>query len=241
MTFGDGRDEHRPRGPRGGVTVTGFGEAEAVPDRATASLGAEARGLDAERALAAAGECIERMRAALRESGVDDRSMRTTHSSTWTDSSAGGSSRVVARLGLQVTLRDVAVAGDVVGAAVVAGGEPARMDGISLEISDPTQPRARARDAAWADAVSRASQWAALAGRRLGEVQWVTEGGADAVPMLMRGMAGAAKAMSVPVEAGQQTVSADVTVRWAWADAPADTQVDARPEARPGPVQDASS
>ena len=46
----------------------------------------------------------------------------------------------------------------------------------------------------------------------------VTEGGADAVPMRMGGLMGAAKAMSVPVEAGQQTVSADVTVRWAWAD-----------------------
>ena len=97
----DGRDDDgsRRRGPRGGVTVTGFGEAEAVPDLAIASLGAEARGLDAERALAAAGECIDRMRAVLRDAGVDDLAIRTTHSSTWTDSSTGGSSRVVARLG----------------------------------------------------------------------------------------------------------------------------------------------
>ncbi|GEK21334.1 SIMPL domain-containing protein [Cellulomonas xylanilytica] len=216
----DGRDDDtlRRRGPRGGVTVTGAGEAEAVPDRAVADLGAEARAVDAERALAEAGACLERMRAVLRDAGVDDLAMRTTQSSTWTDGSAVGSSRVVARLGLQVTLRDVAVAGDVVGAAVVAGGEPARMDGIRLEISDPTEPRARAREAAWADAVARATQWAALSGRSLGEVQWVTEGGSDAAPLrLSRGM-GVAKATSVPVEAGQQTVSADVTVRWAWAE-----------------------
>lgn len=211
-------DETHRRGPRGGVTVTGAGEAEAVPDLAVADLGAEARAVDAERALAEAGSCLDRMRAVLRDAGVDDLSMRTTQSSTWTDSSAVGSSRVVARLGLQVTLRDVATAGDVVGAAVVAGGEPARMDGIRLEISDPTQPRAQAREAAWADAVARATQWATLAGRRLGEVQWVTEGGADAAPLRMGRVMGVAKAMSVPVEAGQQTVSADVTVRWAWAD-----------------------
>ncbi|KRD42995.1 hypothetical protein ASE38_01530 [Cellulomonas sp. Root930] len=212
-------DEHGGRrGPRGGVTVTGFGEAEAVPDVAIADLGAEARAVDAERALAEAGECLDRMRAVLREAGVDDRWLRTTQSSTWTDGSARGSSRVVARLGLQVTLHDVAVAGDVVGAAVVAGGEPARMDGIRLEVSDPTQPRERAREAAWADAVARATHWATLSGRRLGEVQWVTEGGSDAVPLRMGRAMGVAKAMSVPVEAGQQTVSADVTVRWAWAD-----------------------
>ena len=216
----DGRDDEgvRRRGPRGGVTVTGSGEAEAVPDVAIADLGAEARAVDAERALGEAGECLDRMRAVLRDAGVDDLSLRTTQSSTWTDSSATGSSRVVARLGLQVTLRDVAVAGDVVSAAVVAGGEPARMDGIRFEISDPSGPRARARAAAWADAVARATQWAELAGRQLGEVQWVTEGGADAAPLRMGRAMGVAKAMSVPVEAGQQTVSADVTVRWAWSD-----------------------
>ncbi|NUU16877.1 SIMPL domain-containing protein [Cellulomonas humilata] len=212
-------DEHAGRrGPRGGVTVTGFGEAEAVPDVAIADLGAEARAVDAERALAEAGDCLDRMRAVLREAGVEDRFLRTTQSSTWTDGSARGSSRVVARLGLQVRLHDVAVAGDVVGAAVVAGGEPARMDGIRLEVSDPTQPRVLAREAAWADAVARATHWATLSGRRLGEVQWVTEGGADAAPLRMGRTMGVAKAMSVPVEAGQQTVSADVTVRWAWAE-----------------------
>ena len=213
-------DEHGGRrGPRGGVTVTGFGEADAVPDVAIADLGAEARAVDAERALAEAGACLDRMRAVLRDAGVDDRALRTTQSSTWTDGSARGSSRVVARLGLQVRLHDVAVAGDVVGAAVVAGGEPARMDGIRFEVTDPAEPRVRAREAAWADASARAAHWAALSGRLLGEVQWVNEGGSDAVPLHLGRVGGMAKAMSVPVEAGQQTVSADVTVRWAWADA----------------------
>ena len=92
------------------------------------------------------------------------------------------------------------------------------MDGLRFEISDPTQPRALAREAAWADAVARATHWAALSGRRLGEVQWVNEGGSDAAPLRMGRAMGVAKAMSVPVEAGQQTVSADVTVRWAWLD-----------------------
>ncbi len=202
------------RRPRGGVTVTGSGEAEAVPDVAVADLGAEARAVDAERALAEAGECLDRMRHVLREAGVEDHAMRTTGSSTWTDGSARGSSRVVARLGLQVRLADVAVAGDVVGAAVVAGGEPARMDGLRLEIDDPTEPRSHARAAAWADAVARAEHWAALSGRRLGQVQWVQEGEPDGPPLRLS----AARAMSVPVEPGRQTVSAAVTVRWSWAD-----------------------
>ena len=189
-----------------------------MPDTAIADLGAEARGADAERALAEAGLCIDRMRAVLRDAGVDDLSMRTTQSSTWTDGSATGSSRVVARLGLQVTLHDVAVAGDVVGAAV-GRRRRAGPDGRHPAGDQRPHRAARtAREAAWADAVARATQWATLSGRRLGEVQWVTEGGADAAPLRMGRVMGVAKAMSVPVEAGQQTVSAEVTVRWAWGD-----------------------
>ena len=235
----DGRDdEHaRRRGPRGGVTVTGSGEAEAVPD--TRDRGPRRRGAGAWT------PSVRWPRPGCASTGCA-RSCATPASTT---SRCGprsrapgptaprrGSSRVVARLGLQVTLHDVAVAGDVVGAAVVAGGEPARMDGIRLEISDPTEPRARAREAAWADAVARATQWATLSGRRLGEVQWVTEGGADAAPLRMGRVMGVAKAMSVPVEAGQQTVSADVTVRWAWAETVADhgRRVGLRPLARVG-------
>ncbi|MEZ0447884.1 SIMPL domain-containing protein [Cellulomonas sp. ICMP 17802] len=212
-------DEQRGRrGPRGGVTVTGSGAADAVPDVAIADLGAEARAVDAERALGLAADCIDRMRAVLREAGVDDHALRTTQSSTWTDGSALGSSRVVARLGLQVRLRDVGSAGDLVAAAVGAGGEPARMDGIRLEVSDPTEARSLAREAAWTDAVTRGSHWAGLAGRRLGEVQWVQEGGSGDAPVFLGRAKGMTAAMAVPVEPGVQAVTASVTVRWAWAD-----------------------
>lgn len=210
-------DEHRSRGPRGGVTVTGSGSVEVDPDVAVASLGAEARSADAERALVLAGQCIDRMCTVLREAGVDDRAMQTTQSSTWTDGSALGSSRVVARLGLRVTLTDVASAGAVVGAAVGAGGESARMDGITFGVSDPAQAESRAREVAWADAVARGDDWARLSGRRLGEVQWIQEGGAELSPAF-RPRGGVSAVMSVPVESGVVEVAASVTIRWTWAD-----------------------
>ena len=117
----DGRDDEHVgrRGPRGGVTVTGSGEAEAVPDVAIADLGRRGAG-GGRRACAGRGGasastgCVR----SCATPASTTCSMRTTQSSTWTDGSARGSSRVVARLGLQVTLHDVAVAGDVVGAAV---------------------------------------------------------------------------------------------------------------------------
>jgi uncharacterized protein YggE len=100
---------------------------------------------------------------------------------------------------------------------VSAGGEPARTDGLRFEISDPTEAQVEAREAAWADAVTRATHWAALSGRRLGEVVWLQEGGSDAVPVF-RAKGGVAAATSIPVEVGVQPVTCAVTVRWAWAD-----------------------
>ena len=75
------------------MTVTGSGEVEVEPDTAIADVGVEARGVDAERALAEAGLCLDRMRRGPARRRVDDLSMRTTQSSTWTDGSATGSSR----------------------------------------------------------------------------------------------------------------------------------------------------
>ena len=205
-------EEHRTRGSRGGVTVHGSGVAQAVPDVVVAELGAEARALDAERALGLAGDALARMTDSLRSAGVEDRALRTASPSSWTDGS-----RVVVRLGLTVTLRDVAASGDLFSAAVTAGGEEARLDGVRFEVSDPREAQTRAREAAWADAMTKGTHWATLAGRALGEVVWVQESGAEASPMFAA-RAGAVSAMSVPVEAGEQAVRADVSVRWVWAE-----------------------
>jgi len=209
--------------PRGGVTVRGSGAAEAVPDVVVADLATEVRADDVSTALRVATDALAAVRGALRDSGVDDRAVRTGATSTWTEQAGpdGDVLRVVARLGLVVTLHDVAAAGDVVGAALAAGGAPVRLGGLRLVVSDPAPAQVRAREAAWQDAAAKARHLADLAGRALGQVLEVREEepGGGATPVFAR--AARAEALSVPVEPGEQTVQAGVTVRWAWADDPA--------------------
>lgn len=205
-------------GPHAGLTVRGSGAADAVPDVVVADLATEVRADDVGTALREATEALAAVRRALREGGVDDRAVRTSGTSTWTEQAGpdGAVLRVVARVGLVVTLRDVATAGDVIGVAVAAGGAPVRLGGLRLVVSDPAPAQALAREAAWLDAVAKARQLAALAGRTLGAVVAVHEDepGGGAVPRFSRGRAATS---AVPVEPGEQTVQAAVTVRWAWA------------------------
>jgi len=228
-----GRHDERPRG---GVTVRGTGAADAVPDVVVADLATEVRADDVAAALREATDAFAAVRAALRDAGVDDRAVRTGATSTWTEQTGpdGQSLRVVARLGMVVTLHDVDTAGDVIGRAVAAGGSPVRLGGLRLVVSDPTAAQARAREAAWQDAAAKAAHLAQLAGRATGAVLWVHEdepGGA--APLFAR--AARAEAFAVPVEPGEQTVQAAVTVRWAWAPeaGPVGT---ARPEVEDGPA-----
>ena len=75
---------------------------------------------------------------------------------------------------------------------------------------------ATARERAFADARARAEQYADLAGRTLGEVALVEEGGgpgSDPFPVA-RIAAGSLSMESVPVEPGLRSVAAAVTVRW---------------------------
>lgn len=212
---------HDDDGPAAGVTVRGSGAAEAVPDVVVADLATEVRAADVSRALRAATDALVAVRSALRAAGVDDRAVRTAGTSTWTEPTGpdGADVRVVARLGLVVTLRDVATAGEVVGAALDAGGEAVRHGGLRLVVADPAPAQARAREAAWQGAHATATHLAALAGRPLGRVVWVRDGepGGGDVPRFAR--VAAADAFALPVDAGEQTVHAAVTVRWAWGDA----------------------
>jgi uncharacterized protein YggE len=213
-------DAHGPDAP-GGVTVRGSGAADAAPDAVVADVATEVRDADVAVALRDATAALAAVRQALRTAGVEDRAVRTGATSTWTEQTGpdGTDLRVVARLGLVVTLRDATTAGDVVGAALAAGGPAVRLGGLRLVVSDPAYAQARAREAAWQDAWEKASHLAALAGRALGEVAWVREGEPDpgAVPRFAR--AASADAFALPVDAGEQTVHAAVTVRWTWGDA----------------------
>ena len=162
-------------------------------------------------------------RAALLAGGVAEEDLRTAQTSTWTQQSqqpdGATSLRVTARLTLRVTVRDVAVSGELVRAALGAAGPVARLDSMRFAVSAPGPLAVAAREEAFADARTRAEQYAALARRRLGAVGVVTEqgGGFAPVPRMMSAKAAGAHD-ALAVDPGHEQVDASVTVRWAWAD-----------------------
>jgi uncharacterized protein YggE len=110
-------------------------------------------------------------------------------------------------------VRDVGSAGEVMGTAVEAGGDAARLQGLSYELEDDTAVQAEARDEAFAAARRKAEQYAELSGRRLGEILWVREqvGSSGPVPLAA---ADAAATESVPIAVGAAEVVVTVDVRW---------------------------
>ena len=118
------------------------------------------------------------------------------------------------RLGILV--RDVDRVGAVVDAVAAVAGNSLSVDSIQLDLSDVSVLQEESRSAAFLDARAKAGQYAALSDARLGEVMSVVEGAvAGGAPRPMMRMAMAAADSAMPVEAGEQTITATVTVTWA--------------------------
>ena len=115
-----------------------------------------------------------------------------------------------------ILVRDVDRVGAVVDAVAAVAGNSLSVDSIQLDLSDVSVLQEESRSAAFLDARAKAGQYAALSDARLGAVMSVVEGAvAGGVPRPMMRMAMAAADSAMPVEAGEQTITATVTVTWA--------------------------
>ena len=115
---------------------------------------------------------------------------------------------------LRLAVRDPERVGALVDAFSGAAATPSPSTASHWRCSDPGPLREQARMAAFADARAKALQYATLAGRELGKVSAISDvvpGGVQPRYELM-----AAKAGGMPVELGENTVTATVVVRWDW-------------------------
>ena len=205
----------------GTVQVGGLGAAPAAPDLVRARLAGTALRPSVADAVAAAEAAVGRIRQALAGLGIPAADAATSTISVATEQDYSRHRPEVigfrAEHALTVTVREIARVGEALGAALAGGGDDVRLDGVEFVISDSTGARARAREAAWADALQRAEQLAGLAGRRLGRVLDVVEGepGGGAVPLPR--VVAAREAAALAVEPGTLEVTVWLTVRWALA------------------------
>ncbi|MEO5780453.1 SIMPL domain-containing protein [Arthrobacter oryzae] len=201
------------------ISVSGSGSAEAAPDLLTLTVGVESRRDNVAAAYGDAGKAATAVTAALRDRGVADRDITTSGLNvraevTWQEGQGQTVSGYLASSTLCVRIRALAASSDIIAAAVAAGGDDVRLQGLVLGFADSSSVEARAREAAWNDALNTAQHYAALAGTSLGKVISVTQQSGVQPPVPMAAMQRAAATESLSVEAGQSSMSAAIGVVW---------------------------
>lgn len=202
---------------REGVLVSGTGQVFGMPDVLRADFGAEARAATVDEALRKANNALTRIRDALVHGGVDRADIQTADVAIFPRYARGGGIigyQVSHRL--TVKIRDLDKAGVIIGAAVAAGGNAARLSRVSFAIEDDSALLAEARRQAFADAKAKAQLYAELAARQLGQVVSVTETVRQAQPYTELAAGGAPAPVDLAIEPGQQRLAVTVTVEWAF-------------------------
>ena len=194
--------------PSGGITVTGAGTVQSVPDQAQFSLGVQTDGPTAREALAANSERMRTVLAALFAAGVARGDVQTQDVSVSKSYPGDGYS---ADNSVSVTIRELAKAGSILDAASNAGAND--VYGPTLTRSDQDGLEAKALQAAVRNARAKARILADAAGVRLGSVTAITEGGNEPMPVYEAALA--KRVSSTPIEPGKQQTSATVRVTFA--------------------------
>jgi uncharacterized protein YggE len=201
-----------------GVVVSGLGKVSGTPDVLRVQISVEVRRADVSAALRDANEIQNRVRSAVRRDGVDAKDMQTADVSLYPSySNKGVPNGYTVNQSLTLKLRNLAKAGKTIGDAVTAGGNAARVQGVSFALEDNAALLEQARDAAYHDARKKAERYAELSGRALNQVELISEEipqGDQPVRYAMADSVAGAKSAEVPLDAGQSQVSVSVTVRW---------------------------
>ncbi len=199
------------------VQVDGVGTATGTPDVLRVTVGVETTADSVGEALQGTDAAARRVLDALRAEDVAEADVRTVNMSLYPTYGNDGQriTGYTARHDLEVTLRDLGRAGEVIGVLTEVGGNAVRLQGVAYALDDDAALQEQARTEAFAAARVKAEQLAALTGRELGTVVEVREQTTPSGPMpFATGDAAGAEAMSVALAPGSATVTVTVQVHW---------------------------
>lgn len=198
------------------ISVSGLGEVKSPPDMATISTGVVSEAASAKDALAKNNVAMAAVIAALKNAGVNEEDIQTSGFSVnpkYPPYQQGVVQRIVGYTvsnTVTASVKNLKNLGPILDTLVQSGSNS--INGISFDIDDPKKALNEARTKAVADARAKAELYANAAGVSLGHVVQISESSAVTPPMPMMVRAQAADAASVPIAAGQQTVSATVSI-----------------------------
>jgi uncharacterized protein YggE len=198
------------------ISMTGHGEVKAEPDMATLNAGVTTNAPSAAAALSANSAHMNQVFDTLKKLGVSDGNIKTTGISVFPQYTNGDNNSPRRLTGYQINnevsvqLNDISHVGSVIDALVSAGVN--QLNNISFDISTPGALLEKARIQAISDARARAQTYAKAAGVALGPIVSISENSGQVSPRPIYRMA--VMASPTPVSAGEQSVTADVTVVW---------------------------
>jgi hypothetical protein len=203
------------------INVSGVGRVKITPDVADVQLGVTVQADTAQEASDEAATLMDAVIAAIVAAGIPEADIQTTQLSLYPVYDYNDNPPQIegweASNIVQVTVRDVAGVGDVVGAATGAGAT--NVQGITFRVDDPSGAEAQARSAAVADAQAKAEQLAADAGVTIVGVKSITEVSFNqpqpiAFERSVAGVEAAFDAAAPPVLPGQTEISVTVTMQF---------------------------
>ena len=207
------------------LTVAGEGTIHAAPNVAIIQLGVVTQAPDAKAALAENSQAMTHILDALKASGIASRDLQTSGfgveprvsepprdqdpDAPWTPKIVGYAVRNTVTL----RVRDLPQVGAILDQVVTLGANT--VSGPDFTLADPDKAEDEARQAAVRDARSKAELYAAAADVRLGRVIRLQDGGSARPMMAAMAMKSADSAGGpAPIEGGEITVQAQVTVTW---------------------------
>lgn len=200
------------------LSISAQAEAKRVPDVARISAGVVTQAGDANAAMRANAEQMDKVMAAIRAAGITERDVQTSGISLnpqyrYAENQPPTITGYQASNTVSLTVRDVARLGRVLDALAASGAN--QIHGPSFEIDQPEAVYDEARQAALAKAQARADMYARTLGLRVRRIVSISEGGGFSPPVpMMRAMAMDAGYASkeTAVSPGETTLSANLDV-----------------------------
>lgn len=197
------------------ITVLASGKVTVVPDVARVNLGVTITKPTVKAVREAGAKSMTDIIAALKALGIADADIKTTNLSLYPQYGSGSTPKIVGYQiseQIQVTVRDLDKAGDVVDTATAKGATD--VNGIAFEVADPAKAQNDARAAAVAAARASAAALATAGKVSLGAVISITDSTPPSPIFYGYGASKAAPSAdtATPVQPGTQDLSAMVTV-----------------------------
>ncbi len=199
------------------ITVTGSGTVQGTPDTVSFQIGVLTTAKSAVAALSTNNARVGSLETALRTNGVAKKDMQTSGLNIYENTNSSGQvTGFSVSDNLNVTMHDIKKAGAAIDAAAQAAGNGIQLYGVTFSISNQSKLLASARAKAMHNARTEASQVASGGGASLGSIVRITDQeNSSTSPVYPFAGATNTKSSGVPIQAGSQTITVQVSVVYA--------------------------